>query len=89
MQAKLSFRTVVISGILLFIYTSLRSLPITTYPTYIYLDSIEKTYLMRLVDHIPKTTINNSVFLLAMCSDRNHYSLYPPHTSTHLANMLR
>jgi hypothetical protein len=69
---------VVISGMLLFIYTSPRLLPISTYPIYIYLDSIEKTYLMRFVDHIPKTPIINFGFLLAMCADRNYYSLYPP-----------
>jgi hypothetical protein len=62
MQAKLSLRMVVISGILLFIYTSPRLLPISTYPIYIYLDSIEKTYLMRFVDHMPKTTIINPFF---------------------------
>ena len=89
MQAKLSFRMVVISWILLFIYTSPRLLPSSTYPIYIYLDSIEKTYLMRLVEHIPKTTIINSVFLLAMCTDRNYCALYPSQTSIHLANMLR
>jgi hypothetical protein len=62
MQAILSFRMVVIAGMLLFIYTSPRLLPISNYRIYIHLDSVEQTYLMRFVDHIPKSPRSIPVF---------------------------